>query len=97
MRSTLWLKIGAVAALWVIIVGAAGAGWMLGRSAADRQISELRQRLAADTPSRPTCGIEVDLLDAREPDRFPDSGPQGISANALRSPGYLHLRQMLMR
>jgi hypothetical protein len=97
MRRIPWLKIGAVAALWAIIVGAAGAGWMLGRGDAARQVSELRQRLAADTSSRPSCGIEVELLDAREPDKFPEIGPQGISANVLRAPGYLHLRQMLMR
>ena len=92
-----WLKIGAVAALWTIILGASAAGFVIGRSDAARQVSELRQRLAADTPSKQTCGIEVDLLDSREADRFPEPPLLGIRMDitSLRSPGYLHLREML--
>ena len=92
-----WLKLGAVAVLWTTILGAAGAGWMIGRSEAARQVSELRQRIAADMPHKQTCGIEVDLLDSRKADKFPEPPVHGIrmDASSLRSPGYLHLREML--
>jgi len=96
MRSLPWIKIGAVAALWTIIAGAAVSGWMLGKREAAREYSDLQRRLTAgDTPTR-SCGIEVDLLDSEGrgkalPSTPADAGPTQISA----PPGFYHLREML--
>jgi len=65
-----WLKVGAVAVLWTIVAAAAVSGWVISRGEAARQISKLHERLAAaDTSPKQSCGLEVELLDARIGDR----------------------------
>jgi hypothetical protein len=98
MSRVVWLKIGAVAALWMIIGGAAVSGWMIGRSGAARQISELRQQLAADaTAPRPSCGVEIELLDAQPGNSRIAANLFGLTLGGIlpRAPQHLHLREML--
>jgi hypothetical protein len=99
MSTGTWLKIGAVAALWFLIAGSAFAGWVIGRNQAADQVSELRQRLAADTLTpapKQNCGVDVELLQGRAPDKAPPAeAGVALGDGALRSPTYLHLREML--
>src|SRR5581483_845612 len=108
MNRFLWLKIGAVAALWALIGGAALSGWLIGHSEAARQISELRQRLAADSAPKPGCGVEVELLEARTDkatrtdatSTAPAEKPANLFGLKLGGiwpgvPQHLHLREML--
>ena len=108
MNKVVWFKIGAVAALWMLIGGAALSGWMIGRSEAARQISEWRQRLAVDTAPKASCGIEVELIEARtdkdtrtDATAAPAKGEQanlfGLKSGGIWPgvPQHLHLREML--
>jgi hypothetical protein len=97
MSRIAWFKIGAVAALWAIIAVAAGSGWLIGRGDAARQISDLRQRLSMSTTPKQSCGVELELLEART-----DAAPRATNLAAITlsgiSPGaprHWHLRQML--
>src|SRR5262249_35845115 len=94
MTRVLWLKIGAVAALWTIIGAAAVSGWMIARSEAARQISELRQRLALDSTPKASCGVEVELLEARN---RAAANMFGLKLGGIWPgvPEHLHLREML--
>jgi len=97
MNKVVWLKIGAVAALWIIIAGAAASGWVIGRSDAARQISELRQRLALDAMPKASCGVEVELLEAGAAKKVGPTNLFGLTVVGIlpRAPQHLHLRQML--
>ena len=97
MSRGVWLKIGAVAALWMIIGGVAVSGWMIGRSGAARQSSELRQQLAADSAPRPNCGVEIELLDAQPGSSRIAANLFGLTIGGIlpRAPQHLHLREML--
>ncbi|HEY7609890.1 MAG TPA: hypothetical protein VIF14_11715 [Alphaproteobacteria bacterium] len=97
MSRIAWLKIGAVAALWTIIIGAAVSGWMVGRSGAARQISELRQRLAADSVPKPSCGVEIELLDAPTGNSRMAANLFGLTLGGIlpKAPQHIHLREML--
>ena len=95
MRSMTWIKIGAVAALWTIIAGAAVSGWMIGKKEAAREYSDLQRRLTSGNTSSRSCGIEVELLDPERPGRgkplVADPGPTQI----LAVPRFYHLRELL--
>jgi len=97
MSRLTWFKIGAVAVLWGIIAVAAGSGWLIGRGDAARQISELRQRLSVSTTPKPSCGIELELLEARAGAPTHATNLLGITLDGIQpaSPHHWHLRQML--
>jgi hypothetical protein len=65
MDTTTRFKIGALAVLWGIIALAALAGWMIGHGGAAMQIARLERQLAASAPARQTCGVEIELPEAR--------------------------------
>ena len=89
-------KIGAVAVLWAIIAAAAAAGWMIGHGNAALQISELKHRLAASASPKQTCGMEIELLEARaEPTRAANLFSLTLGGIQPGAPRHLHLRQML--
>jgi hypothetical protein len=97
MRKFPWLRIGAVAALWMVVGGAAVSGWMVGRSDAAREYSDLQRRLTVGEITTKPCGAEFELLDLRRDNgvappaqRRPEPGPTEISA-----PGYFHLRSLI--
>ncbi len=97
MSRIVWLKIGAVAALWTIIAAAAASGWLIGRGEAARQITDLQHRLALGTPSKQTCGVEIQLLEARAGKPAPSTNLFGLTLDGiwLGAPRHLHLREML--
>jgi hypothetical protein len=97
MSRIAWFKTGAVAALWGIIAVAAGSGWLIGRGDAARQISDLRQRLSVSTTPRSSCGIELELLEARSDAPTHATAPFGTTRDGIQpaSPHRWHLRQML--
>jgi len=94
MRKLPWLRIGAVAALWTVVGGAALCGWMVGKHDAAREFSEQQRRLAAGETSTRACGMDVELLHLRREHLAPpgrhDAGPSQIAA-----PGYFHLRSLI--
>jgi hypothetical protein len=97
MSKIVWLKIGAVAALWAIIVGSAVSGWMIGRSDAARQISDLRQRLAFGSAPKASCGVEIELIEARTGKSARGANLFGLTLSGILPPApyHLHLREML--
>ena len=97
MSRTTRFKIGALAALWVIIAVAAAAGWMIGHGNAALQISELRQRLAASATPKQSCGMEIELLEARAAELPRATDLFGLTLDGILpgAPQHPHLRQML--
>lgn len=94
MSNFAWFKIGALAALWMIIAVAATSGWLIGRGDAARQISDLKQRLALQSAPKQSCGVELELLEARA---GAPTNLFGVTLGAFvhRGPHHLHLRQLL--
>lgn len=92
-----WLKVGAVAAFWAIVAGAAVSGWTIGRSEAARQVADLRQRLAADAGSKRTCAIESVPLDSGNAEPPGKGNLFGLTLGGIlpSAPLHLHLREML--
>jgi len=97
MSNFAWFKIGALGALWMIIAAAATSGWLIGRGDAARQISDLKQQLALQSTPKQSCGVELELLEARAGSTAPPTNLFGVTLGAFvhRAPHHLHLRQML--
>lgn len=95
MRKIPWLKIGAVAALWTIVAGAAVSGWMIGKSDAAREYSDLQRRLTAGTSASRSCGIEVELLEVPGREIAPPEYRAELGPTQIFAPAYLNLREML--
>jgi hypothetical protein len=94
MSRIAWFKIGAVGAIWTIIAVAAGSGWLIGRGGAERQISDLRQRLALTAP-RQNCGMDLELLEARDAARSVNLFGLTLGGLILHAPQHPHLRALL--
>jgi hypothetical protein len=64
---------------------------MIGHGSAALQISDLKQQIAAGAPAKQTCGMEIELLEARA------ANPFGLTLGGIlpRAPQHLHLREML--
>ena len=97
MSRTTRFKIGLIAVLWAIIAGAAAAGWMIGHGNAEIQIAALKQRLAATVAPKPSCGIDIQLLQAPPAAPARIANPFGLALGGIlpRAPHHLHLREML--
>lgn len=96
MSRITWFKIGAVGALWTVIAVAAFSGWLIGHGGAAQQISDLRQRLAVNSTPKQSCGVEIELLEARAGTATP-ANLWGVTLGGflLKAPHHLHLREML--
>ena len=95
MRNIPWLTLGAVGALWTIIMGAGVAGWMIGKSEAAQEYADLQRRINAGAPASGACGIDVELLDLRGSGSPALRAPGEAATQIVARPGYLHLREML--
>lgn len=97
MSRTMRFKIGAVAVLWAVIAVAAFSGWLIGHGSAAMQISDLKQQLAVSAPAKRACGMEIDLLEASDPDPPRATNLFGLTLAGILpgAPQHLHLRQML--
>jgi hypothetical protein len=95
MSRIAWFKIGAVGALWTIIAAAAVSGWLIGKGSAERQLSDLRQRLALSASPGQGCKLELELLEARAKAARPNLFGVTLGGLVLTPPRHLHLREML--
>lgn len=95
MRKATWLRIGAIAALWTIVGGAAISGWLVGKHDAAREFSDLQQRLTADDPPVRACGSEVEFLDLKPDSIAPPAGRDNAGRSEIAAPGFLHLRSLI--
>jgi hypothetical protein len=97
MGSLAWIRIAAVAVMWLVAGGAAYSGWMLGKSDSADTIAALRHRLEAAGDTGRTCRSSIHLLRREAPPK-----PSSLQT-AARTQGrvlpdtfsYLHLREML--
>jgi hypothetical protein len=97
MDTTMRSKIGVVALLWGIIALAALSGWMIGHGSAEMRIAQLKQQLAVSAPAKQTCGMEIELLEARADKPKPATNLFGLTLHGIwpGAPQHLHLREML--
>ena len=97
MRNLPWMRIGAVAALWSIVGGAAFCGWMVGKHDATREYSELQRRLTAGAKVMRACGADFELLDlGRDNGVMPPLERENRNgATQISAPGYFHLRALI--
>lgn len=98
MSRTMRFKIGAVAVLWAVIAVAAFSGWMIGHGSAAMRISDLKRQLAVSAPaSKQACGMEIELLEARDADPPRATNLFGLTLAGIlpAAPQHLHLREML--
>ena len=97
MSRTMRFKIGAVAVLWTVIAVAAFSGWLIGHGSAVMQISDLKRQLATSAPAKQSCGMEIELLEARDADPPHATNLLGLALAGIL-PGasrHLHLREIL--
>ncbi len=99
MSSMTRLKISIVAVLWAVIAVAAASGWLIGHGNASLEISQLKQQLVASAAPKPTCGMDVQLLEVR--DAQPPAAPNvfGLRLAGIwpSAPQHPNLREMLTR
>jgi hypothetical protein len=85
-----------VGALWAIIAAAAVSGWLIGKGSAERQISDLRQRLALSSSPNQSCKLELELLEARaKAAQSVNLFGVTLGGLVLTAPRHLHLRELL--
>lgn len=95
MSRITWFKVGAVGALWTVIAVAAFSGWLIGHGGAAQQISDLRQRLAVNSTPKQSCGVEIELLEARAGTPTP-TNLLGVALGGFppKAPHNLYLREV---